>query len=357
MNIIKHGDQYQVYSDSVETFHNLPALTYQVEFEQMRGFYLKLRPDLVVSEQKIYGNHEKKVTKAIESFNRINRNFGILLSGPKGIGKTLFLKMLAKKAIDNGLPVISVSAPVEGVAEFISSIEQDCIVIFDEFEKIFNDERGMQNSLLPLFDGLDGGHKMFVVTCNDLYKINDYMLNRPGRFHYHFTLNGPSSEEIKEYLDDKLNPHCKAYIPELVNLSFVADFTYDQLRAIVFDLNQGYSLKETMGDINISRENCEFDSTVVVNGVEYTTYGCYVDMVSHETEAFNLKQYKIDDAPSSVTIGFIPIMDIKVGSNAQFSIENAQILWTNSDKDNSSFSIDKISIKKSPSRSIARYDV
>ena len=40
--------------------------------------------------------------------------------------------------------------------------------------------------MLSLFDGLDNGKKLFVITCNEVERLNAYLLNRPGRFHYHF---------------------------------------------------------------------------------------------------------------------------------------------------------------------------
>ena len=45
---------------------------------------------------------------------------------------------------------------------------------------------------------------MYIVTCNELRGLNDYILNRPGRFHYHFRFEYPTATEIREYMEDKL---------------------------------------------------------------------------------------------------------------------------------------------------------
>ena len=58
--------------------------------------------------------------------------------------------------------------------------------------------------MLTLFDGFSTGKKMFIVTCNSLYDLNDYLVNRPGRFLYHFRFDYPTAEEITQYLQDKL---------------------------------------------------------------------------------------------------------------------------------------------------------
>ena len=128
--------------------------------------------------------------------------------------------------------------------------------MFDEFEKTFADKDGIspQEEMLPLFDGLDGGKKLFVVTCNEVNKLNTYLLNRPGRFHYHFMLSNPTPDEIREYLIDKLEEQYHPLIKKVVGFAANTNITYDILRAIAFELNNGYPFEETLADLNISKE-------------------------------------------------------------------------------------------------------
>ena len=93
--------------------------------------------------------------------------------------------------------------------------------------------------------------KLFVITCNETSLLNDYIKNRPGRFHYHFNLDILKNESIREYLLDNLNNPTEDVIAKVVNLSIVTPLTYDMLRAISFELNQGYDLEETLEDLNI----------------------------------------------------------------------------------------------------------
>ena len=255
MNIVSSGGKYMVYGEEVSTYEKLPPYTYEVSFNKMTGYSLIKSEDMEIKE-KIYGPYQRKVDKILNTFNLSNRNLGIILSGPKGAGKTMFSRLLAIKAREQGLPLILVNGPLPSLSNFISSIKQECIVLFDEFEKNFprgesGDESNAQTELLSLFDGLDNGKKLFIITCNQVYLLNQYFLNRPGRFHYHFAFESPSREEIEEYMSDKLNENGKKYLKEIVNLAEIGDFTYDILRAISFELNQGYSLTETLEDLNI----------------------------------------------------------------------------------------------------------
>lgn len=259
MNVVHSGNSYQIYGDAITTYGQLPCGTYDVIFSKFKGFYLVKHSDLEVKESKVYGNSPHKVEKVMKTFEAFDRNCGVILSGVKGIGKSLFARLLAIEGIKKGLPLLIVSSYIPGIADFLSSIDQECIVLFDEFEKTFSDKADgdikPQEELLSLFDGIDNGKKLFVITCNETYKLNSYMLNRPGRFHYHFVMTCPTVDEVIEYLRDKLNPEYHNLIPQVAKFASYVDVTYDVLRAIAFELNNGYSFNETLMDLNIKREN------------------------------------------------------------------------------------------------------
>lgn len=258
MNIIKAGSDLQIYNgEDVQTFSTLPLGTYTVNFNPMRGFYLSIHENLIVKENKLYGSTIKKVDKVIRAYQVSNRNFGIILSGQKGSGKSLFAKRLSELCLENNLPIIIVDSYFPGIASFLSSIDQEVMVLFDEFEKTFSvldnngdDNDKPQEELLTLFDGINNGKKLFVVICNETYNLNSFLLDRPGRFHYHFTLGTLTAEEVIEYMTDCLNVKYHSEIPKIVNLLATMKLTYDILRAIAFDLNLGYDLKETLTDLN-----------------------------------------------------------------------------------------------------------
>lgn len=336
MNIVNSGSRFQVYGEDVKTYQELPVGSYNVDFHKMMGFFLSIRNDLAVTEEKIYGTSEYKVEKALRSYQLSDRNFGVLLSGQKGIGKSLFVRLVAKRAIEIGIPVIVVSQAVPGLADFISSIEQDCVVVFDEFEKTFAKQEhwNPQDEMLSLFDGIDGGHKLFIVTCNKLEDMSQYMLNRPGRFHYHFTMTPPSQKEVREYMTDKVLPEYSAAIDDVVNLSGVVDMPYDYLRAIAFDLNQGYGIKEIMSDLNITRVNdMKFDVKLYLsNGMCFESWSESLDLSRHEKRWMRVKRFRerrdgvVDNWPTEFGIEFCPAKAHLVGDeyiiNEQIQLPN-----------------------------------
>lgn len=284
MNVVHSGNTFQIYGDSLKTYEALPVGTYDVCFSKFTGFSLQSRNDLTVNEEKVYGPSEQKVKKTLDSFERVDRNFGVILSGRKGIGKSLFARLLAVNAKERSIPMLIVKEYYPGIADFLSSIEQEVIVLFDEFEKTFrigDGNGGAQDELLSMFDGLDGGKKLFVITCNEVRQLSSYLLNRPGRFHYHFILGNPTAEEVREYMSDKLDKQYHHLIPDVVGFSLNAEVTYDILRAIAFELNNGYSFEETLADLNITKDTspkfkviAEFSdgSVRIADGVSINTY-------------------------------------------------------------------------------------
>ena len=256
MKAIRIGDKYQVYGDSLQAYDSIPPYTYNVRFDEMTGFYLKARSKLTVNE-KIYGVHPEKAEKVLKSFSMFERNLGVILSGEKGIGKSLFARLLAGKAQDAGYPILVIDQFIPGISNYIQSIDQEVVFLFDEFDKTFggvrpgDNETDPQASLLSMFDGTSDGKKLFIITCNSLNKLNDFLVNRPGRFHYHFRFGYPSIEAVQEYLVDKLEAEYHSEIPKVVLFSQKVALNYDCLRAIAFELNLGLPFEQAIQDLNI----------------------------------------------------------------------------------------------------------
>lgn len=256
MKIISSGDIYEIRGDGLKTYDKLPAQVYSVRFSPMAGFYLERHANIEINEPKIYGPHNEKVEKILKSYKIFSRNLGVLLSGDKGMGKSMLAKLLAKRTIEIGMPLIIVDKNYGGIANYIEKIEQEVVVLFDEFDKIFSDERdgdgSSQNELLSLFDGLSSGKKLFVITCNSLNNLSEYLVNRPGRFHYHIRFDYPEPAEVREYLEDNLISERKGEINKIVSFSQRTNLNYDCLRSIVFELNNSeQTFEAAIKDLNI----------------------------------------------------------------------------------------------------------
>lgn len=255
MKVINYGQKYEIYPDDLKTYDELPAGTYKVGFHPMEGFWLDKAPDFELKEEKIYGNHLEKIDKVLSSYQQMNRSLGVILSGEKGMGKSLFVQLLSVEANKQSIPVIIVNKPYKGVADFIDKIDQEVLVIFDEFEKVFS-ERGdgnqeTQNDLLSLFDGMSQRKRIYAITVNKLHLLSEFITSRPGRFHYHIRFDYPTPDEIEEYMKDKLEPALHNQVKHVIAFSRRVKLNYDSLRAIVFELSMGHSFAEAIGDLNI----------------------------------------------------------------------------------------------------------
>lgn len=325
MQIVNTGHMYQIYDDGVKTFDQLPAQIYSVNFNKMTGFYLQKFDDIEITE-KVYGVAPEKLEKVASAFKCFERNLGVILSGEKGIGKSLFAKMLSAKMANEGYPVLIVNNFIPGIADFLTSIQQEVVVLFDEFDKTFYAKDGdsmndPQASMLTLFDGLSQGKKLFIVTCNKLNHLNDYIVNRPGRFHYHFRFDYPTKVEIEEYLQDKIDEQYFGEIEKVISFANKVPLNYDCLRAISFELQCGTSFEEAISDLNILNIQKEEYNLVLMfkDGTKVHTTVC-MDMFSSE----EFKTWLFTD-DFRFTVEFNP-MDVKYSYERGGNIINADLV-------------------------------
>lgn len=255
MHIVESGKRYRIFNNAITTYDQLPPKTYRVDYDpDTRTFSLLEAHDFEIPETKIYGQHLDKVKKVLNAMDKMNRNLGVILSGDKGIGKSLFSKCLGLKARKKGIPVILVNEYHEGIANFLEEIEQTVMILFDEYDKTFDEKKhNCQAEMLSLFDGVSAGKKLFVITCNEIQSLSQYLINRPGRFHYHFRFLYPTADEIRDYMEDKLDKQYYDEIENVIAFSVRMNLNYDCLRSIAFELNNGLKFQEAINDLNIIR--------------------------------------------------------------------------------------------------------
>jgi hypothetical protein len=114
-------------------------------------------------------------------------------------------------------------------------IEQPTMILFDEFEKVY--DREDQEKMLTLLDGVYPSKKLFVLTCNDKWRVNEHMRNRPGRVYYMMDYKGLEQDFIVEYCMDNLD--ATEHIPSICRIATLFDqFNFDMLKAMVEEMNR-----------------------------------------------------------------------------------------------------------------------
>jgi hypothetical protein len=126
------------------------------------------------------------------------------------------------------------------------------MVLFDEFEKVYDSDE--QEEMLTLLDGVFPSKKLFVLTCNDKWRVNQHMRNRPGRIFYMLDFKGLDAEFIYEYCQDNLENQDN--IDSVVTLaSLFSEFNFDMLKALVEEMNRyDESAQEAMKMLNAKPE-------------------------------------------------------------------------------------------------------
>ena len=201
------------------------------------GEYYLSKIDGFTRPPKTYGLINNKADRIMSTFADRKASTGVLLSGEQGSGKTMLARELSLRGLEDGIATIIVNNAFcgPGFNQFIQMINVPAIIIIDEFEKLYDDEE--QEKMLTLLDGLFPTKKLFVLTCNAVHRIDQHLLNRPGRIFYHLKYDGLEKEFILEYCEDLLKD--KEEIGGVLHIaSHFWSFNFDMLKAIVEEMNR-----------------------------------------------------------------------------------------------------------------------
>lgn len=234
------GDLVLIANDSM-TVPKLEAATYLICFNDRIGYHLKKVEPLKLPS-KVYGDNPDLVEKVLKLFeDEVGRTSGVMLYGEKGTGKTMTAVGACIEANERGYPVLLLQSQFYGsdFNDFMAKIEDSCLVFIDEFEKVFDTQDSI-NQTLMLLDGAVKTHKLFILTSNSALETSDsmkYLVNRPSRVFYSIYYGTMEDSVIQEYLDDNLQ--YQNYREDIIALkrSFKI-FTIDILKAIVAEINR-----------------------------------------------------------------------------------------------------------------------
>lgn len=242
-------------SKALNVHDELPAGNYVIKVDPQSGVMYLQMVDAFTHPKKLYGHTMQTANRIMTSFKDRPRGTGVLLSGEKGSGKTLLARTVCiEAAARDKIPTIIVNAPWKGdnFFTFLSAITQPCIILFDEFEKVYNTEDNEQDAILTLLDGVFPSKKLFLLTCNDRFGINQNMINRPGRIYYSMEFHGLEEDFIREYTQDNLKD--KAHVDSIVRITALfSEFNFDMLQALIEEMNRyGETPTEALHILNVS---------------------------------------------------------------------------------------------------------
>lgn len=339
---LKSGNTFKIADkESLDLHEKLPAGNYIVKTDMFGNHFLETISDFEI-KGKLYGNNTRHADRIINTFLDRPSATGVMLVGEKGSGKTLLTKTIAINAAEMGIPTIVINTSYSGdkFNSFLQSIEQPCIILFDEFEKVYDEES--QEEILTLLDGVFPSKKLFLLTANDKWRVDKHMRNRPGRLYYMIEFKGVEDSFIKEYCEDNLKN--KSHINSICQVAAVFDkFNFDMLKAIVEEMNRyNESPQEVLKLINAKPEfgnRSKFDVKLQIDGKDVPAEDVEDDEINCNPISDKISiSYKLpkpdttDDDYNWFTVSFetseLKHVDAKTGTFVFLTEDNDRLLLT-----------------------------
>lgn len=240
------GDYYWMDGDGVSVDEFIKKNIWKMVPTKM-GPKLTPLDDFKLSHGKIYGNSQFRANHIVEAFrkNDAEHNLGVLLSGGRGLGKTLTTRLVIEQLKDD-YPIIVISEYMHGMADFLSHLK-NTVILMDEFEKFMvgningddnKEEQTKQETLLSVLDGNTGSAgNLYLLTVNNTHRLDENLISRPGRIRYHYVYNSEDAAVVKAYCLDNLND--KSKIDDVVNvLGSTKYVSMDIISSFVDELNK-----------------------------------------------------------------------------------------------------------------------
>lgn len=279
MSFLVVGDEASyVNATDVSLQEKIPLGFYKVDFNKFRGTFLS-KTEFKLEHGKIYGTSQVKADHIVQAFklNEDNRNLGVLLSGGRGLGKTLTTRLIIEQLYKE-YPILTVSEYTPDLPEFLSHVK-GCVILMDEFEKFMggqangsdnDNDQSKQESMLSVLDGNTGSSgNLYLLTVNNTYKLDENLKSRPGRIRYHYKYDSEKADVVRGYCTDNLKR------PELTEevvrtLGSAKYVSLDIITAFVDELNKFPTLspKDIKDYFNIEASDRSLVITIVAKWKE-----------------------------------------------------------------------------------------
>lgn len=216
---------------------------------------------------KIYGHEKKDIDRFTTYYKNSSGNFGIILNGIKGTGKSVMAKQLCNQL---NLPVIVVTFKSDQFISFINNLQEDVVIFIDEFEKIYSER---DSNILTLMDGVLNSEyrKTFIFTTNTK-SVNEFMIDRPSRIRYIKEFTNLKIPVIEEIVDDLLihTERKEKLIEYIAQLNLV---TIDIVKSVINEVNifnedpeqfkDLFNVKKLISKYNIEEYDCDEEGEII----------------------------------------------------------------------------------------------
>ena len=279
MFIIANNEANYIEGNLVETAQQLPLGVWGIGYRPMTNApYFHKIENYKTTHGKVYGNTNAIVQHIIEAYKlEAEKNLGALFSGEKGLGKSFTIRLLVEQ-LQKDYPVIIIDNYNEMLPNILSNLS-NCVIVLDEFEKMFKDnnkvegqEMTPQESLLSILDGTKSiTHNLYLLSVNNSYKLNENLISRPGRIRYHFRFDNISKDVVRDYCIDNLCQERHKEIESVVDAIASAKVqSLDIVQALVKEMNwfKSMSVQDIVNILNISEEkiSAEIEGIFSING-------------------------------------------------------------------------------------------
>lgn len=200
---------------------SLENKVYSIEMNSSGDPVLKIKPSFL--HVNLSGENKNIANLIISHYEKTKNNFGVVLEGCSGMGKTQVIKYVCNVLQK---PVLLVNDKYSGgfIKSVLDNVDCDCILVFDEFEKIYNKPED-SDSLLNIFDGLDTKNRVFsIVSINNRKNLSNFFFGRPGRFIFKFNFNSLKLEDAIDFITNEITisdpSRLKSYLSYIANLSY-----------------------------------------------------------------------------------------------------------------------------------------
>lgn len=291
MKIVESGGKYTVHSDDMCVYDQIPAGTFKLRKGQ-NGFYLIRTRDLVGGDER-YGDVDRRTDMMVSSFIDSGRRMGVILMGEVGLGKSMMARVISERLRFEGIPTIIVDSVYDGMFGWLSDVDQTCMVLFDEFEKMLqyiDDEPAM----LGYFDGTSTAMHLDVITVNDMHEsFARFFENRPGRFRWYIRMDYPTSDDVLDYMYDHDFPVMD--VEAVMRILPHVRLNYDMLHEISNEVSRGMHVADFIDDFNLippQKVSMQVDVEYEKDGVRKS---CSKWVSKYPSQGFDFRLYDCGD--------------------------------------------------------------